>query len=75
MSIFILFNKNLKGKWRKILIILYALHITLFFGMLYMGKTKIINGDEIVYIFLMWCAIVICISITEFWFLRSKKIK
>ncbi len=73
MSIFVLANKNLKGKWRKILVSLYAVHLLLFSEFIYLSKTKIVSSDTIGNLILVWMIIAISICVAEFLFHRSMK--
>jgi hypothetical protein len=73
MSIFILRNKNLKGKWRKILVSLYAVHLLLFLELIYLNKTKIASSETIGNLFLVWMIVAISICIAEYLFRRSVK--
>ncbi len=75
MSIFILANKNLKGKWRNVLVALYAVHILLFFELLYLSKYKILVNETIGYLFLVWLLAIIIICVAEYLFHRSMKNK
>jgi len=75
MSIFILGNKNLKGKRRNTLVVLYGLHILLFSELLILNGRRIISTETSAYLFLAWLLVVICIWVAEYLFHRSMKNK
>ncbi|HEX3024299.1 MAG TPA: hypothetical protein VHP12_03725 [Chitinophagaceae bacterium] len=73
MSLFILTNKNLKGKWRKLLVTLYALHIILLIGGAILYKQRMISENRFSLLFGIWTAVAVTIVLTEFLFRRSMK--
>ena len=73
MSIFILTNKNLKGRWRKLLVTLYVLHVILFIGGAYLYKQKLISENRSALLLGVWCSVAVTIMISEFLFRRSLK--
>jgi hypothetical protein len=73
MSLFILADKNLKGKWRKILVSLYAVHVGLFLALIYLEKANRISTETNGKLFIGWMIIAISISVAEYLFRRSLK--
>jgi hypothetical protein len=73
MSIFILTNKNLKGRWRTLLVTLYAVHLVLLIGCFYLNNIKMISGNRFSFLFGVWLGVAVIIMIAEFLFHRSIK--
>ena len=73
MSIFILANKNLKGRWRTLLVTLYAAHLILLLACFYLNNRKMISDNRFSFLFGVWFCVALIIMISEFLFHRSMK--
>ncbi|MBS1626541.1 MAG: hypothetical protein JSR09_01830 [Bacteroidetes bacterium] len=73
MSIFILTNKKLKGKWRAALVSLYALNILTLLGLIYVNKIELIDTNYRIYLFTIWLFIAVNITVVEWQFRKNLK--
>lgn len=73
MSIFILANKNLKGKWRNLLVALYATNILLFLGIAFMYNKKLVSEEISTSLIMIWLLVGLSIGVVEYLFHKYLK--